>query len=314
MRKDMFIAALAATSMTLAGCDEDIYADGEARLVVEGWIDSGGQPMVLLTSTIPVDEEGQDLWDLGRYIVRNARVAVSDGESEVVLTGMYSLRRLPTYIYTTGDMTGEAGKTYRLTVDFRQFHAEAETTIPPPARIDSVVERRLERDAMGLTLHATDPLETKDYYQLFSCYLAWGNTFRACFMGAVDDAVTNGHIHIDVRPQNQYGGSFLLRRGQTLWLKLARMDSTSFNFWSDFQRSVSLSGNFIFRAEQSIRGNVRGALGYWCGYGSDILGVRLSTDTTEMQTTRPNQLTDMLLTAPRRESVVDAGRQRRGPQ
>ena len=97
----------------------------------EGWIESGWPPKVILTRSFTVNagiKYKKD--DLQSSIARGARVYVSDGEDSVRLSGKWDFDYFPPYVYTTGRMIGEEGKTYRLTVDYDGFHAEAATTIP----------------------------------------------------------------------------------------------------------------------------------------------------------------------------------------
>ena len=82
-------------------CEGDILPPQQSQMVVEGWIEDGGHPVVMLTSTVPVSEQETSIDSLGQYLIRWARVAVSDGERTVVLSGKYTKDYFPPYIYTT---------------------------------------------------------------------------------------------------------------------------------------------------------------------------------------------------------------------
>ena len=41
----------------LNSCSTHIPLESDPQLVVEGWIDDGGFPVVIVTTTIPVDEQ-----------------------------------------------------------------------------------------------------------------------------------------------------------------------------------------------------------------------------------------------------------------
>ena len=122
--------------LLLSGCAKEVMPMDEPVLVVEGWIDAGGYPVVMLSTTVPAQDD-QYIDDLDDHVIRWARVAVSDGEREVVLTGKVDERYTPPYIYTTGKLKGEPGKTNRLTVSYDDFYAEAETYIPEVAWVES---------------------------------------------------------------------------------------------------------------------------------------------------------------------------------
>jgi len=50
-------------------------------------------------------------------------------------------------------------------------------------------------------------------------------------------------------------------------VRLATMNEQFYNFWSDYQNSASLSGNFYMPYTRNLRSNIDGGYGYWCGYG-----------------------------------------------
>ena len=94
---------------TLTACMEEEDAELQTQLVVEGWIEDGGYPVVLLGETHAIDAGMQNIEN---YIVRWGKVTISDGTDSVVLTGGYDNDFFPPYKYTTFKMTGQAGKTY----------------------------------------------------------------------------------------------------------------------------------------------------------------------------------------------------------
>lgn len=165
----------------LTACMEEEDAELQTQLVVEGWIEDGGYPVVLLGETHAIDAGMQNIEN---YIVRWGKVTISDGTDSVILTGGYDNDFFPPYKYTTFKMTGQAGKTYTLTAEYRGKKATAVTTIPQPVELDSLHVVRSESDTLfyikaflktiptkGTTMDcsAKDTEKTK----LFS-YLSWG--------------------------------------------------------------------------------------------------------------------------------------------
>ena len=126
MKKYLFFLIIA---FAFAACNEDLDMEGDnaSCLVVEGWIEDGGFPVVMLTRSLPVTTEYQSMDDLSDYMLRWARVTVSNGEDSVVLTGKYDRGYFPLFIYTTSRMRGEAGKEYTLTVEYRDYYATCRT-------------------------------------------------------------------------------------------------------------------------------------------------------------------------------------------
>ena len=108
---------LLAVPLLLSSCYRTEIEEAAPQLVVEGWIENGRPPVVQLTTTVPITTLKHSVDSLDRYVLKWARVTVSDGTKEVILTGVYNRRYTPPYLYTTGDMLGETGRTYTLKVD-----------------------------------------------------------------------------------------------------------------------------------------------------------------------------------------------------
>ena len=104
-----FAALVLVSSVTLTGCAPEPV---DEHIVIDGWIEDGGYPIVILTSSLSVEEGA--VWsqdNLRKHVLTTATVTVSDGENSVVLMGKKDDRYFPPYIYTTSWLKGEAGKT-----------------------------------------------------------------------------------------------------------------------------------------------------------------------------------------------------------
>ena len=264
----VFVAAM------LTSCDEDHLAVTQPQLVVEGWIEDGGYPVVIVTSSIPISEEYMPAETLSDYIVRWATVTVYCGEDSAVLTGKYDKGYFPPYIYTTSRMKGEQGKNYSLKVEYKDMVATATTTIPP--RPD-VMRFRLEKCEDSDTMYQvkavfTDNKEEKNYYQLFSKVGAENKQYLASYLGSIDDdvlgdttevAVYRGHEMLSTMDYTPY-----FRPNDTISVKLSQIDEASFYFWDDYIKILSLSRNPFMAPQRSIRYNIVNGSGYWCGMNS----------------------------------------------
>jgi hypothetical protein len=62
-----------------AGCSFPDMYDYEPQIVVEGWIEDGGYPVVIVTSTVPVTGDYRYWDEMQDHIIRWAKVTVSDG-------------------------------------------------------------------------------------------------------------------------------------------------------------------------------------------------------------------------------------------
>ena len=262
--------------ISLFSCESDDTIQVQPQLVVEGWIDSDGFPVVILTTTAPIDEHKQSISSLEDYVVKWAKVTVSDGEQEVVLTGKVDKDYFPSFIYTTGQMRGFAGKTYKLRVEYDDYYAEAETTIPQKIEVDSFKVARLGKDSQYYGLHAyfEDNPSEKNYYKFF-VYTSSSpyRSFTSARLGLINDEVITGTticapIHRDhsITEWDDYEQNFTF--AEIVRVKIAQIDSIGYQFWKSYEEASTLSRNPLFPTTKSLRSNVNGALGYWLGYGS----------------------------------------------
>lgn len=256
-------------------CNEDFDFQNEepSKLVVEGWIEAGGFPVVILTRSLPISSHYQQIGDFSEYVLRWAKVTVSDGIDSVVLTGKYDKGYFPPYIYTTGRMRGVVGKRYSLTVEYKGFYASATTTIPSvPDKCSFKVERCEDSDTLfqiNARFH-DNPIE-KNYYQFFTRVGSINKQFLASYLGSINDEVLNeitefpvyqGH-HFDIEKYIPY---YTIH--DTVSVKFAQVDETSFRIWDSYIKTLSLSGNMFLSTSTDMVTNIIGGYGYWCGYGA----------------------------------------------
>ncbi len=273
MRIRVFLL-LALVFLTMS-CQKDHAVDKDSSLlVVEGWIEDGEFPVVMLTKSLSVsDEYGDIAFDSKDYLVRWAKVTVSDGQKSVVLTGKYDARYLPPYIYTTSWLRGEAGKSYWLTVECDEARATAVTTIPQPVPVDSFKISKVEKSdtLYQITAGFVDNPSQRNFYQFFVRTGTQSRQYGASYLGSVSDDVLTGYAEIPVyqahRLQKEaYTPYFTVH--DTVSVKFAQVDETSFNFWDDYTKNQSISSNLFLSPTLPIRTNILGGIGYWCGYGS----------------------------------------------
>ena len=262
------------------GCDTEIFPESDPQITVEGWIDEGGHPIVLLTQAVSVDDEARSLSDLSNYIVKWAKVTVSDGEHSEILTGKFNQKYYPPFIYTTSNITGEAGKTYSLLVEYKDFTLTAQTTIPSRVEIDTAFAVPTESDSsqFGIRVIFRDNPDTHDFYKTFSNCDSSSNMFLSTIMQTIDDQFVSG-----TKMENTiYRGRFLdtdyqpnFSRGEVVKVKLCHIDSLSYQFWHAYENSLSFSRNALLRYNQNLPGNIVGGFGYWCGYGASVRRVEV---------------------------------------
>lgn len=282
MRKDkrhtfrlMELAGLAVLLAGLCSCEKETLPDNEKpALVVEGWIENNDFPVVIVTKTMPVNTEYQSMTNLEDYVVRWAKVTVSDGEQSEVLTGRYDDMFFPPYIYTTSRMKGEVGKTYSLKVEYEDACVTAKTTIcEPPALEEFRVEKCQNSDTLyQITACFNDFPEQKNYYQFFTKVGENTAHYLVAFLGSVDDdALQDGKIAFPVyrgHMMNEDHYTPFFSKGEKVSVKFAQLDAEAFRFWQQYSQAEALNANMFLSVPAPLPSNINGGTGYWCGYGA----------------------------------------------
>lgn len=285
--RNLFWLSLLFVIASFAACEENDEATAPSELVVEGWIDAGEFPVVKLTSTIALTYDGIATDDLSQYVDKWARVSLSDGEREIIMVGKATKSYYPPYIYTTSEMRGEQGKTYRLRVEASDGTvAEAVTTIPAPVAIDSFsvepVGGTLDEDYEDVPQVARYQLYayTRDRRRckLFTRVMNRDDEFLSAYLGIIDSNMIgdNGRIAVNRGRTNlEKGFSPYFGETDTVLVKFSAVNDDSYEFWRDFEDMADLSRNPLFPVTKDLHSNITGALGYWFGYGSTFYVVSI---------------------------------------
>ena len=84
--------------ISLCSCEKTGMTVSDPQIVVEGWIENGSSPVVILTSSVSVTEEIKNVNELSDYIIRWGKVTISDGTQSVVLIGTRNNNYFPPFI------------------------------------------------------------------------------------------------------------------------------------------------------------------------------------------------------------------------
>lgn len=261
--------------------DELVLPESRPQVVVEGWIEHRGFPVVMVTTTVPVTESIKNINDLKDHVVNWAKVTVSDGKNEVVLFGQKNDDYFPPYIYTTTAIRGEAGRTYTLKVEYSNRTVVAKTTIPEPKPLEYIKVAKAEsKDSLFYLIGGiNDDPRTKDYYKVFTKVRNKDSVYVSSFMGLTDDVIlgenkteipiNNGTGKIDEQMTAYFTANDFIQ------VRFCTLDKEAWMYWSDFEELQSLTTNPFFPVSTEIRSNVKGGLGYWAGYGSSYYNVSI---------------------------------------
>ena len=302
-----YIFSLLLIARIFSSCTKEVKIDipgYEEQLVVDGRIETGQPPFVLLSKS-------KDIYaptDINAFInsfVSGAQVTVSNGSTTVQLTEIctdnlppgseayvanllgISVADLANYTicgYTSLDpnILGEIGKTYDLTIQHNGQSYSASTKIEQPTPLDSVYWK----PDGNLTTHGyfwatvSDPPGQYDAYKWEMKRInlgADGEPLDASFLepfGPVSDDEFFDGLTFDFFIENpgaygdgiadEYRGLYPI--GDTVVIKFSKMDKAVYEFMEKKYTQLATAGN-PFATPTNIPNNITGGvLGIWAGY------------------------------------------------
>lgn len=243
------------------------------RVVVEGSIEHNAYPTVLLSISAPINGI-QDTVSLLQHAIRSALVIVSDNEQDDTLYLQRNGNRLPPYEYRGRNIKGEAGKEYRLRIEYQGDTLTARTRIPAPVAIDSLwFVPRQPHDTIGHIGICFRNTST-DCYRLSTALFSRRDVFTPCLYGniASNRYAPGESIKLElskgpsIYPANDF--STVYNAHDTIRIKLSTMPYESHAYWNALQNEMLNGQNPIFPAYSNLPGNINGGVGIWSGYGS----------------------------------------------
>lgn len=216
-------------ALALLGCEKDITVDlptTEPRIVVEGTIETGQPPVVILTRTQGFFEP-TSVASIANAFVSEATVTVFDGSTTHVLDRLCSslipdslldeaaattgidadlLANANICVWTKldGTLLGVNGRSYRLEVDADGNTLRSTTTIPEPIGADSLwfrlAEQRPNDDTLGFVwARISDPDTIGNHYRWLAQRINAGpdgqpkdRSYVAPFFSVYEDRFVNG--------------------------------------------------------------------------------------------------------------------------
>lgn len=267
----------------LMACQEDV---DHTRLVVEGWIDEGKHPIVLVHRSYSLHADNEpDSTTLADVIadqmVLFGKVAISDGIDTVVLTGKVDTNYMPPYIYTTVFMRGEAGRTYHLLATDHGFEASASTSIPyEKPVVDSFAVQYREGAFFPQLVAYASRLVAGEHYVVMTKTNPRGQ-YKICPLGVFEADKPQRCIDvkyysiggIDFGNINSLADSL---QYDTIYIKLAHIGETEYQVFDSFVAQSITQGVFFMETHSNIETNIRNGNGYWCGMSANEYIVSLA--------------------------------------
>jgi hypothetical protein len=264
-------------------CNNDTIGneiDLESKIVVEGWIEEGDVPQVILSSSIPISDV-VDSTNVLDHVIRSAKVTVSDGQTIEVLRVKNDKDRVPPFVYFGTVLKGIAGKTYTLKIEYLNRIVAASTIIPKTVALTSAeFIKKNTTDSTGYVfVKFDDPLNEKNYYQVATRLDGQEPIFVPAFYGNLDDKnFDSSKISLQVNrgvllfPKTKFKPYFT--DGDLIFVKLRTMNKDAFDFWNSWQNEIVNSRNPIYPSNTSLKSNIKGGVGIWAGYGQNTILVR----------------------------------------
>lgn len=284
-----------ATALLLVACEKEITVDLPVlppQLVVEGFVEPGLPPFVILTRTQgyfdPLDADA-----VASTFVRDAVVTVDAGNGPVVLnllctTALTAEQRallaevtgldpdliaqvdICLYSSTNTALFGAVGRTYRLHIARGNEVLTSTTTIPAPVPLDSLwfQPRRLtaDDDSVGfLWGRIQDPAGLGNSYRWYDRRISTrsGEDDQAVFSSGAINTFTDRYFDGGTYRFNVNGFRF---PGDTVVVRFVSIGEAEYQFYRSYEANVA-SGGDLLGTPQNARGNIQGGLGIWAGWG-----------------------------------------------
>jgi len=270
--------------LLIVSCEKNINITldaSQSRLVVDATIENGRPPMVFLSKSLDYFSK-IDPAVLSSSFVRNAKVRITDGTTEVLLRedSIKISTGNKIYFYTTAgpslSFLGKLKSSYSMVIEAEGKVYSATTTIPKTTRkIDSLwwekVPLAKDSNRVNVMIRAKDKPGLGDYIRFFT--KLGQQPFFPGFNSVFDDQIIDG-LQYTVPVDKGFDkntpfsdSTSYFKRGDTVMIKLCNIDKQTYDFWRTSEFNFQSVGN-PFSSPIRILSNINNdALGYFGGYG-----------------------------------------------
>lgn len=287
----------------MASCEKDIdinIPDTEPQIVIEGTIENGGPPIVLVSETRGFFEPTSPE-DIVNSYISGATVYVNDQQlseicvndipveilpqfAELIGIPLEDLDDLPLCGYVGFDITGAFDTSYDLRVEVNSRVVTASTHIPNLVIPDSSYFRlwaNSPRYGYPFT-RFTDPDTLNNAYRVFTrrigpntndnpvdgiYYAPIGSTFLDEFFNgtSIEVGFQRGQPYNSSRPTDIGEEAGFFEIGDRFVFKFCAISEPSYQFYRTFEQQLGTNGS-PFAAPNNVITNIEGGLGIWAGY------------------------------------------------
>jgi hypothetical protein len=278
--KNLFVLILFAG---LCSCTSYVELDQEEydqKIVVDGWIESGGYANVLLTLSSPF-LTSYDSASIRATFINYAKVTLtsSKGESEI-LTIFYQDDIFPPFVYRSTKIKGELGCTYDLKVEVLDKVVTASTSILEvpditglhmEAKTDSSGILKLDMNSKGIKdeflIFMIKSTKAKDKnYHPTKVPICWApKTAKPSSFDIYRCNETNMYMLYPEMDAYANWPDFQYALSDTIKLKVGRIDQKSYDVLLTVYVDLSLQENPFSFGSTGIKTNIVGGIGRWTG-------------------------------------------------
>ena len=279
------VVALAVAAVAATGACSDNTIDDVSepvKLVVEGYIDSGGFPVVLLTASVSPAEGDVSIAD---KMIRWGKVTISDGDTTIIMTGSPNRKYFPPYTYRTFMMRGVPGRTYSIIAAYDYLQVSAAVTMPEPPVIDSIIVADIAgSDSLHTaTLCFTAADAVPAYYHVSTQVIGVDSVFLPAMLGCYKATVPSEKVKMAIyrgKSSLYVNENYVpqLPRYSDVKVRLERVTEQVYDFWSAFDDASMFGGSQFVTVDTSLPSNIVGGYGVWSAQGAATRGIPRERD------------------------------------
>lgn len=290
--------------MVLFSCTKEVKIDipgYQNQLVVDGIIETGGHPIVILSQSANIYEQS----DLAAYISRfvyDANLSVIHGNDTFPLT-LFSIPELPIdsqkkvaemlrlnwnealllpiKVYSSNALIAESNQSYTLKIDHQGQSYQGTTHLPLPTPLDSIYWKPSpENSSYGYSwAKLSDPANQFDAYKWEVKRIHFFNgspiddIYKRGFGGFFSDQFFDGKTiefyyenplkRKDTTHLQAYKRYY--RIGDSVVVKFSKMDPQVYSFYDKKYAQLNSASN-PFSTPINVPSNIPGLLGVWAGF------------------------------------------------
>ncbi len=255
----------------------------DAKVVVDGYIESGGYANIFLTWSSPF-LTAYDSVSIQNSFITTASITLSSstGETEP-LTLFRNNRFFPPFVYKSTTMTGKTGETYTITIRYKGKIITATTSIPEPPRV-GILSMRTQSDSAGQLNLNVFPWTSEESYLFVQVKSFYANENYHTTLSPVFKlksnpeegmhtvpihrvAESNLHELDTTRTFYSYWPRYLYSLNDIIAVKYGTIDFESYQTMKSIFADQVLQTNPFAINTIGIRSNINGGTGRWMGIG-----------------------------------------------